>query len=235
MTFYIQACLIYWVYDGTPSFEDSPMCQRDNFLEHTVISIFLIFLWPSFKSITTETYVILRANRLGFMHEAIDDRILLYELHAPVSKRFLLLVLIVLPEFLILLSLLFIGSRFIITSQEVSDLIINSVAISFIMDIDNMARTYFQNVSITAHVDNLHFETKMTSEPVKVTDSDAVIQSSTHAFETESYSIDNEIIATFWAVEKVLAIIILSAGYLVFIHYVYCGDNDDYDYVSNLY
>jgi hypothetical protein len=58
------------------------------------------------------------------------------------KKRFFM---IVFPETTILTSLYVVGSKFIITSDDVMDLIINSVAIAFIMDIDNMSREYFQN------------------------------------------------------------------------------------------
>ena len=53
-----------------------------------------------------------------------------------------------------------VGSLFILSSDDVSDLIINSVALAFIMDIDNQAKDFFQPDFVTEHIDKLHFETK---------------------------------------------------------------------------
>lgn len=140
------------------------------FLPNTTSSYILnIFRYPSVNCIVTEAYVVLRANRVGFTHEEIDDKILLYHLHSPMSKRIFIFSMIVLPETLILSSLYIVGSKFIITSEDVMDLIINSVAIAFIMDIDNMSREYFQNEAVTEHVDGMHFETKMQAMEAKLT------------------------------------------------------------------
>ena len=150
------------------------MCQTDGFLQHAVVCIFFIFMYPSVKCILTEAYVVLRASRVGFTHEEIDDKILLYHLYSPMSKRLLIFFMIVFPESCILTLLYFVGSKFIITSDDVMDLIINSVAIAFIMDIDNMSREYFQNEEVTEHVDGMHFETKMQAMEAKLTTIDDV-------------------------------------------------------------
>ena len=132
-------------------------------------------MYPSVKSIITEAYVVLRATRVGFTHEEIDDKILMYHLHSPMSKRLFIFFMIVFPETTILTSLYVVGSKFIITSDDVMDLIINSVAIAFIMDIDNMSREFFQDAKITDHIDGLHFDTKMQVFEVNVTRVDNIV------------------------------------------------------------
>ena len=112
LVFYIQALLIYWIWVISPDFESSPICQTDPYLEHAVICIFFIFMYPSVKSIICEAYVVLRATRVGFTHEEIDDKILLYSLHSPMSKRLTIFFMIVFPETCILSSLYFVGSKF---------------------------------------------------------------------------------------------------------------------------
>ena len=174
LSFYIQILFIYWIYQVSPNFEDCPLCDQDPFLQHAVICIFFIFMYPSVTSIVTESYVLLRSNRVGFTHEEIDDRILLYELYSPMSKRLFLFFMIPFIESIVLGSLYFVGSKFIITSDDVSDLIINSVAIAFIMDVDNLAREYFQTDEVTEHVDGMHFETKMQAMEAKLTSIDDV-------------------------------------------------------------
>ena len=111
--------------------------------------------------IVDETYILLRSTRVVLTHEEDDDRVLLCELFSPMSKRLFLFFMIPFIESCILASLYYVGSKFIITSDDVSDLIINSVAIAFIMDVDNLAREFFQSEEVSDHVDKMEFESKM--------------------------------------------------------------------------
>ena len=111
-TFWIQGLLIYWISDITPEYEGSSICVHSAMLQHAVMMVFLLFMYPSLTSIMTEAYVCLRANRVGFTHEELDDRILLYSIHAPMSKRLVTFILVPFIECCILAAMTLVGSKF---------------------------------------------------------------------------------------------------------------------------
>jgi hypothetical protein len=123
--------------------------------------VFFIFIFPSVKSITTETFVILFSKKVAFTHEADSDTVTLHELRAPMSKRIFSWVMIVLPEICILGVVSFTGIAYVMTSEGIANIIINSVSVCFVMDIDNMAREALQSDTVSEHVDMMIFETNM--------------------------------------------------------------------------
>lgn len=153
------------------------------------------------------------------MHEDKEDRILLYEMYAPMSKRLTMFFMVPFIESIILISLFFIGTNFILSAADVSDLIINSVAIAFIMDVDNMSREYFQNVAVTEHVDGMHFETKMQANDNRLTTLDDVKDVDE---DHEDVDIDPSVVATFWNIDRLVGAIFLGSCYVLFIKSVYC-------------
>lgn len=135
------------------------------------------------------------------------------------SKRLTMFFLIPFVESCILVTLMLVGSNFILFSEDVSDLIINSVAIAFIMDVDNLAREYFQNVAVTEHVDGMHFETKMQANDNKLTTIEDV-----HGKDgdEEDEDVDSSVVATFWNIDKLVYVVFIAAVYLLFLKSVYC-------------
>lgn len=45
------------------------------------------------------------------------------------------------------------------TSEGIANIIINSISVCFVMDIDNMAREALQSDNVSEHVDGMVFET----------------------------------------------------------------------------
>ena len=229
LSFYIQSLFIYWIYQVSPDYDESPLCSQDSYLQHAVICIFFIFMYPSITSIVTETYILLRSTRVVLMHEEEDDRILLYELFSPMSKRLFLFFMIPFIESCILGSLYYVGSKFIITSDDVSDLIINSVAIAFIMDVDNLAREFFQTEEVSEHVDQMLFESKMQQMEAKLTSVDDVHAKDQTEDDFEDKLVDPEIVATFWNLEKVVMVIAIAGVYTVSLRWVFCDGSTTID------
>jgi len=181
----------------------------------------------------------------------MDDKIMLYQLISPMSKRIVLFFLVVFPEACILSSLYFAGSKFMyffilfitflllalisffysITSEKVSDLIINSVAIGFIMDIDNMAVEFFQAESVTEHVGGIFFETKMQHSPITLTTIEEL--HNREGVDDDEIAVDPEVIATFWTIEKVAVVLVISAIYVIALRQIYCSDDPNVDVVNS--
>lgn len=222
LSFYIQALFIYWIYQVSPDYDESPLCSQDCYLQHAVICIFFIFMYPSVLSIVDETYILLRSTRVVLTHEEDDDRVLLYELFSPMSKRLFLFFMIPFIESCILASLYYVGSKFIITSDDVSDLIINSVAIAFIMDVDNLAREFFQSEEVSEHVDKMEFESKMQQMEPRLTSVDDIHTKDQTEDDFEDRVVDPEIVATFWNLEKVVMVIAIAGIYTISLRWVFC-------------
>jgi hypothetical protein len=93
------------------------------------------------------------------------------------------------------------------------------------MDIDNLAREFFQNNAVTEHVDGMHFETKMEAVPIILTTADSIHNIESEILESNN-GVDPEIIATFWAVEKVFFCLFVSACYVLTLQFYFCGLGD---------
>ena len=98
------------------------------------------------------------------------------------------------------------------TSSDTSDLVLASVSICFIMDIDNMAREAFQRETISEHVDNLLFETKMSS----------ALKHKGKKKQGEESGVDPEVIATFSSLDKSLLSLGLSLFTVFSLRGYYC-------------
>lgn len=68
----------------------------------------------------------------------------------------------------IIIALSIVGVGYLLTSDDVQDLLMNSVSIVFILQIDDMARDAFQGDDINDHIDGMEFERTMKSP--KMTD-----------------------------------------------------------------
>ena len=84
-----------------------------------------------------------------------------------------------------------------LTSEDIGDIIINSVAIAFIMDIDNFCVEAFQTEAVSDRSSNTHFETKAAAPEEKFTDG-------------ESRPLDSDVIETFSNMYKVISVIVGS-------------------------
>jgi len=87
--------------------------------------------------------------------------------------------------------------------------VLASVAICFVMDIDNMAREAFQSVSISEHVDDMHFETKMRA-PVE------------HKSQGVARPVDMNVLKTFSSLDKSLLVLVLTCVVVFGLRFVFC-------------
>lgn len=219
-TFWIQGLLIYWINDITPTYEDSSICVHSALLQHAVMMVYILFMYPSLVDIITEAYCCLRATRVAMKHEEKEDKILVYHIRAPFSKRLTTFLLVPAIEACILTLMTIIGAKFIITCDKTSDLIINSMAVAFVMDVDNMSREFFQLEAVSEHIDEMEFETKMSPIDSKLQGVD-----DKHTDEMPVHEeVDDEVVATFMCIEKVIIIVFVAGIYTYSLQYLYCQD-----------
>ena len=204
---------------------DSGFCETDTYLQHAIVAVFMIFLYPSVLDIYVETYVTLRCTQVAMVHEEDDSenpRIVLLQILAPMSKRLTTFFITQFIESCILIAMMIVGSLFILSSDDVSDLIINSVALAFIMDIDNQSKEFFQPDTITEHLEKLHFETKIHANDNKLSTLED-FQDEEDDEEMEGKKVvDPNVVATFWNIDKLVYVIAMGAIYLVGIKSMYC-------------
>ncbi len=203
---------------------ESAFCDTDTYLQHAIVAVFLIFLYPSVTDIYIETYVTLRCTQVAMIHEAEDKedpRIVLLQLLSPMSKRLTIFFITQCIESCILTAMMVVGSLFILSSDDVSDLIINSVALAFIMDIDNQAKDFFQPDVVTEHLEKIHFETKIRANDNKLSTLEDFQEEDDDDMEKKGV-VDASVVATFWNIDKLVYVILLGAAYLVGIKSMYC-------------
>ena len=212
-TFYLQGLLLYTLWLNVPPYtEAATLCPTSVFVQQAVISIFIVFLVPSVVSIIRESLCILRSDRVAFVQEEDSEKMVLYKLVNTDLKRALTFAVVVVPETTILLSLFYVGSGFVLTSESIGDIIINSVAISFIMDIDNFCVEAFQTEEVSERSDNAEFETSWDADEA-------------HFTEGELVPLSQQVINTFSNFLKVLCVILASSLYVYFVRINYCMGN----------
>lgn len=210
-TFYIQGLLLYVLSLNVPAFAtDVDICGTTAIVQHAIIMVFVIFLLPSLRSVFEEALVCLRCTKVTFPDED-PNRSILYTLVNPTQKCILTFLLIVVPETLILMSLFYVGTGFILTSGDIGDVICNSVAIAFIMDIDNFSREAFESESVTERANDASFQTRWASQEEEFTDGKIV-------------SLSNAVIDTFKNVEKVIVSLLFSLATVYIIRSQNCID-----------
>ena len=140
----------------------------------------------------------MKSKRVAFMH--CEDDITLHNVLAPFHKRLMLWLLVVVPEFIILVFVCLTGMAYVMTSEGIENIIINSVSICFVMDIDNIARNALQTETMSEHVDDMRFDTTM-KKPVESLNDGSVIAD----------EISDETLSSFTQIEKCVAVVLLSA------------------------
>ena len=111
-TYLLQAVYVLALWNFLPNFDDdNSLCKTDIKLELAAISVFFIYLFPSMHSIISETYIILRGEKVCFAHGE-DEEMKIYRLQSPMSKRIFCWFAVVLIEASILLSVFIVGCIF---------------------------------------------------------------------------------------------------------------------------
>jgi len=87
-------------------------CITDVKLLVSIVVVYMYFMLPSIKAVMVEASVVLFGQRAAFAHDMLKG-IPIHKLMAPLTKRILMLILIVLPEALILSYFFYTGVYFL--------------------------------------------------------------------------------------------------------------------------
>ena len=154
----------------------------------------------------------MKSIEVAFADPDEPERFKVYALKNPEIKKYIAMCTVVVPEFFVLIILYYVGSGFILTSKDIGTIIINSVAITFIMDIDNFCVEAFQTEEVSERSDNAEFETSWEADEA-------------HFTEGEMVPLSNQVISTFSNFSKVIAVIVASGIYIYFVRTTFCSGN----------
>ena len=132
---------MYIIWSALPNFDDpdSNFCNHESLLDISILSIFYANLKPTVDEILLEFDVIKN------LHYIFYSKMKLLVTLCQVSYLNLVLFLIVLAELIVWFGVVVVGTKLILTSESPTDIVLASVAITFINDIDN----YFYNAFIS--------------------------------------------------------------------------------------
>jgi hypothetical protein len=133
----VQAILLYYLWFSIPPLQDSSFCEKDqnNFLLLMAAeAVFLISLMPSLHELFLEGQIFTEC-KLTLLQDGRKDSYTV----TSVSFRSFWIFLVYSFEVTVWISVLIIGSGYILTTEGVSNLVQATVAITFINEIDNMA------------------------------------------------------------------------------------------------
>ena len=220
-TFYLQGLLLYSLWLNIPDFAtDGNICATGALVQHAVLGVFMIFLLPSVSAIIVESCVLLKSDEVAFDYTD-PEKICVYHLVNSWLKKLLGFSLIVLPEAIILSCLLYVGCGFILTSKDIGTIIINSVAIAFIMDIDNFSRDAFESEVVSKRASEAKFNSPLPA--LEKTFTEGIPHNHSDEESMRKYYIT---IASFSNIHKVVGVIIISFIFVFCIRYTYCaGDH----------
>lgn len=137
------------------------ICQIDSRLLFSAIGVYVISMIPAIEDWLNLSDIILFSKRVAYTQEKDDDKdpkVYVTNLLAPWTRRLIVFCLVNLLEGFIIVALSYTGVGFLLSSDDVQDVLMNSVAIAFITDIDDMARDAYQTDQIDEQIDAMEFE-----------------------------------------------------------------------------
>lgn len=167
LCYFFQIVMIRGLYlavygDGAdPTIISDFICQIDSGLLFSAVGVYVISMIPAMEDWINLSDIILNCKRVAYTQDNDDDkdpRIYITNLLLPYSRRLIIFAAVNLLEGFIILALSYTGVGFLLSSDDVQDVLMNSVAIAFITDIDDMARDAYQTDQIDEQIDAMEFE-----------------------------------------------------------------------------
>ncbi|CAK8995935.1 unnamed protein product [Durusdinium trenchii] len=148
--------------------------KRDSILGRTFASfvVLLSFVWimlmlREFRDIYNFTYVVWSLPSTGNAdpHFASFENEKFQILELPMGHKIFALLGILLPRFLIACVIASVGTRFLASTDNLHDIIVNSTALGFIIEVDNMIHTALLGDGFQKHVMDRSERIQVNSEP----------------------------------------------------------------------
>jgi len=182
---------IYAVGDNGENAIADSICNISPYLLCAAIFTFAISMLPTYRGVFQSIDIVFNSKRVAYTESGdSDDTIFVTNLLAPVSKRWLIFVSVNLFELFLALILTWCGIGYILSSDDVDDVLMNSLSVVFIMSIDDMACEAFQPQVINDHIQSLEFETSEDQDENHDVSKDGVIRPPSYDTYKTLWSID---------------------------------------------
>lgn len=137
------------------------ICDISPNLLIAAIFTYAVSMVPTYTEIMRSIDIVFNAKRVAYTAAASADEgtVFITNLLAPLSKRMVIFCFVSLIEVILVILLTICGIGYILSSDDVDDVLMNSLSVVFIMTIDDMACQAFQTDTITGHISSLEFET----------------------------------------------------------------------------
>lgn len=148
----IQAIILYNLWITLPKVIETEFCIKQlhtDMLVICVICIFIISMIPSIFEITNELCIV-ATTRIYFRYEPNDGQAIIKKFKRTSSGVFVASC-IVIYQILLWLSTFIIGILYIITSEGVTNIVQAAVAITFLMELDNLCLFMYGKESELVH------------------------------------------------------------------------------------
>ena len=129
--------------DGNNAIGDS-ICEINPNLLIAAVFTYAVSMVPTYREIMQSVDIVFNSKRVAYTATADDGFVFITNLLAPLSKRFLIFFTVSLIEVVLVILLTICGVGYILSSDGVDDVLMNSLSVVFIMTIDDMACQAFQ-------------------------------------------------------------------------------------------
>ena len=155
MCYFLQYVMIIGLWNSVFGAQSEELwkgiCGISPLMLTSAICVYWISMIPSFNDMINTSDIILFCKRFAYTQD--DDKVYVTKVLATPAKRIAVFLLVNMIELGIIFSLSIVGVGYLLTSDDVQDLLMNSVSIVFILQIDDMARDAFQSDEVSAHID----------------------------------------------------------------------------------
>jgi hypothetical protein len=166
LVYIVQIVIIYGLWQAT--FGDDASAISDSICVMSVpmllaaIIVYLISMIPDGRDLVVLSEIILYSKKASYRH--YGDSIYVTPLKASWNRRLVIFSCVIGVEIIITLFVTYVGIGYLLSSDNVSSLLMNSVSVVFIVQIDDMARESLQNEDISEHIDLIHFQRVYSSD-----------------------------------------------------------------------
>ena len=155
MCYFLQYVMIIGLWKSVFGAEAADLwkgiCGISPMMLTAAICVYWISMVPSFNDMISTTDIILFCKQFAYTQD--DEKVYVTKVLATPAKRVAVFLLVNVIELGIIISLSIVGVGYLLTSDDVQDLLMNSVSIVFILQIDDMARDAFQSEEVSGHID----------------------------------------------------------------------------------
>jgi hypothetical protein len=172
---------------------------------------------PAIQALSHYSEAILFSQKALYVHD--KENYWVAPIKSSCCRRFVIFTLVLGIEVFVTVVVSYVGVGFLLSSDDVEDLLMNSVSVAFIINITDLAHDSLQNDEVSEHIDKIQFQ----GATVRISDEDKdmSVQGKIREPSHKTYR-------SFWCIELSLFVIVLAAACTYgSLYFFQCGVSDD--------